>query len=83
MKDLKPVYRAVSKELAELELDRLEAKWAVKYKIVISSWRNKWHNLSTYFKYPPEIRKIIYTTNIMSPPHNPSVLVRLVYFRLV
>jgi transposase-like protein len=64
MKDLKPVYQAVSKEAAELELDRLEEKWGARYPIVISSWRNKWDNLSAYFKYPAEIRKIIYTTNI-------------------
>ena len=69
MKDLKPVYQAVSKEMAELELDRLEEKWGSKYPIVISSWRNKWDNLSAYFKYPAEIRKIIYTTNIIESVH--------------
>ena len=69
MKDLKPVYQAVSKEAAELELDRLEEKWGMKYPIVISSWRNKWENLSAYFKYPAEIRKIIYTTNIIESVH--------------
>jgi transposase-like protein len=69
MKDLKHVYQAVSKEAAELELDRLEEKWGMKYPIVISSWRNKWENLSAYFKYPAEIRKIIYTTNIIESVH--------------
>jgi transposase-like protein len=69
MKDLKPVYQAVSKEAAELELDRLEEKWGDKYSIVISPWRNKWDNLSAYFKYPAEIRKIIYTTNIIESVH--------------
>ena len=66
MKDLKPVYQAVSKEAAELELDKLEEKWGSKYPIVISSWRNKWENLSTYFKYPAEIRKIIYMIRFYS-----------------
>lgn len=65
MKDLKLVYQAISKEAAELELDRLEEKWGTKYPIVIQSWRNKWENLSTYFKYPDDIRRIIYTTNII------------------
>ena len=69
IKDLKPVYQAVSKDLAELELDKLEEKWGDKYPIVISSWRNKWDNLSNYFKYPAEIRKIIYTTNIIESVH--------------
>ena len=65
MKDLKKVYQAVSKEQAETELDRLEEKWGDKYPIVIKSWRNKWDNLSNYFKYPKPIRKVIYTTNII------------------
>jgi len=69
MKDLKRVYQAISKEAAELELDRLEEKWGTKYPIVINSWRNKWENLSYYFKYPEDIRRIIYTTNIIESVH--------------
>ena len=69
MKDLKQVYQAISKEAAELELDRLEEKWGNKYPIVINSWRNKWENLSFYFKYPEDIRRIIYTTNIIESVH--------------
>ncbi len=63
MADLKPVYRATSKEAAETALDALEGKWGDTYPIVIKSWRRKWDNLSAYFKYPEPIRKIIYTTN--------------------
>ena len=69
IKDLKKVYQAVSKEQAETELDRLEEKWGDKYPIVIKSWRNKWDNLSHYFKYPEPIRKVIYTTNIIESVH--------------
>jgi len=69
MKDLKRVYQAISKEAAELELDVLEEKWGDKYPIVINSWRNKWENLSYYFKYPEDIRRIIYTTNIIESVH--------------
>jgi len=69
MKDLKRVYQAISKEAAEMELDRLEEKWGDKYPIVINSWRNKWENLSYYFKYPEDIRRIIYTTNIIESVH--------------
>ncbi len=69
MKDLKLVYKAVSKEAAEDELDRLDEKWGSMYPIVIHSWRSKWENLSYYFKYPAEIRKIIYTTNIIESVH--------------
>ena len=67
--DLKPVYKAVSKEIAESELLKLEEKWGKKYPVVIKSWKDKWNNLSAYFKYPQEIRRIIYTTNIIESVH--------------
>lgn len=69
MKDLKKVYQAVNKDQAEMELDNLENKWGDKYPIVIKSWKNKWDNLSNYFKYPQDIRKVIYTTNIIESVH--------------
>ena len=69
MADLKPVYRAPTKEAAELALDELDAKWGSYYPLVINSWRNKWHNLSAYFKYPEHIRKVIYTTNAVEAVH--------------
>lgn len=63
MKDLKLVYQASTEEIALQQLDVLEDKWGKKYPNAISSWRNNWTQLSTYFKYPSEIRRIIYTTN--------------------
>ncbi len=69
MADLKPVYKAVSKQAAEDALDELEAKWGKLYPIVIQSWRRKWENLSVYFKYPEPIRKVIYTTNAVESVH--------------
>jgi transposase-like protein len=69
MVDLKRVYQAVNKELAESELDILENKWNDKYPIVIKSWRNNWERLSQYFKYPEDIRRIIYTTNTIEAVH--------------
>lgn len=69
MADLKPVYRAVSKEAAETALDELDAKWGQQYPVVIQSWRRKWHNLSAYFRYPESIRKVIYTTNAIESVH--------------
>lgn len=65
MKDLKAIYQATSEDIAASELENLDQKWGDKYAIVISSWRNNWENLTTYFAYPPEIRKIIYTTNAL------------------
>jgi len=69
MVDLKRVYKASNKDLAESELDILEDKWNDKYPIVIKSWRNNWERLSQYFKYPEDIRRIIYTTNTIEAVH--------------
>ena len=62
-KDLKTVYKAVTLEQASNNLLQLEEKWGKKYKAGIKSWNDNWEELTTYFKYPQEIRKIIYTTN--------------------
>ncbi len=69
MADLKPVYRARSQEAAERALDQLEERWGQQYPIVIQSWRRKWTHLSAYFKYPEQIRKVIYTTNAVEAVH--------------
>lgn len=67
--DLKPIYKAATEEGALLELDRFEEVWGVKYPLIVRSWRNNWEELSTFFKYPPEIRKLIYTTNMIESYH--------------
>lgn len=61
--DLKNVYQAATEEAALKGLDALAKNWGKKYPSSVSSWRNNWAQLCSYFKYPPEIRKIIYTTN--------------------
>jgi transposase-like protein len=67
--DVKLIYQAVNKELAEEHLNGFEAKWGKKYPIIIKSWRNNWHKLSTFFKYTSDIRRIIYTTNTIEGFH--------------
>jgi putative transposase len=69
MRDLKLVYRADTKGLAETELENLSDKWEGKYPVVIKSWRANWEKLSTYFQYTKPIRKIIYTTNTVEGYH--------------
>lgn len=69
MRDLKQVYRARTRELAESNLAKLEARWGSKYPVVIASWHRNWDRLSVYFAYAPEIRRVIYTTNIIEGFH--------------
>lgn len=63
MADLKKVYAAVDEQTALYELEVFDEKWGVKYPKIALSWRSNWANLSTYFKYPQEVRTLIYTTN--------------------
>jgi len=64
-KDLKTIYGAVNKDSAALALDKFEQKWSKKYQYAVRSWRANWDDLTTFFDYPMEIRKIIYTTNLI------------------
>jgi putative transposase len=66
---LKPIYTAPSEAAGEEELNQFEVVWGSKYPLIIRSWRNNWAEISTFFKYPPEIRKIIYTTNVIESYH--------------
>lgn len=63
--DLKAIYRAPTRELAETQLLHLAEKWSDKYAIAVRSWENNWEELATMFDYTPEIRRLIYTTNII------------------
>ncbi len=69
MNDLKKIYRATSREIAENYLLELEEKWGEKYPLVIKSWQNNWENLSSYFKYSGPVRRLIYTTNPIEGLH--------------
>lgn len=70
MASLKQVYKAPTKEEAERNLLLLQQEWNNKYPMMIKSWLTNWDRLSNYFKYPQEIRKIIYTTNIIESFHS-------------
>ena len=63
--DLRGVYGASTLEEALLRMDEFEQKWGRKYPHVVRSWRNNWDELMTYFRYPFEMRKLMYTTNII------------------
>jgi len=63
--DLKKIYTAPTREMGELSLEKLTEKWSKKYPAVVRSWQQNWENLSVFFDFPVEIRKIIYTTNVI------------------
>jgi len=93
LKDLKKVYQANDKEIAEDELLLLEEKWGKKYPVVIESWQRNWEELSQYFQFSHPVRKMIYTTNAVEGFHrqvrkvtktkgaftNDMALIKLVY----
>lgn len=63
--DLKNIYNAPTKEAAANELEHFDKKWGSKYPYAIRSWRINWDELTAFFDFPIEIRKIIYTTNLI------------------
>jgi putative transposase len=68
-KDFKSVYTAPNEEAALERLYELKEKWGKEYPYAFRSWENNWDVISPFFKYPPEIRKIMYTTNIIEGLH--------------
>ena len=61
--DLRRIYTAATAEQAELMLGEFEQRWDAEYLPIGQSWRRNWSRLTPFFDYPPEIRKVIYTTN--------------------
>lgn len=67
--DLKLVYRAPSEEIAQGELEKLDEKWGKKCPSAVAGWKANWSNLSTFFAFPEDVRKMIYTTNAVEALH--------------
>ncbi|MGB6093326.1 MAG: IS256 family transposase [Moheibacter sp.] len=63
--EMKNIYTAPTKQAAEMALNGFEEKWGSKYGYAIKSWRENWDELTVFFDFPIEIRKIIYTTNLI------------------
>lgn len=68
-KDFKNVYNAINEETAIDKLEQIKEKWGKSYPYAIRSWENNWDVLSPFYKFPEEVRKIIYTTNIIEGLH--------------
>jgi transposase-like protein len=69
MQDLKKVYKASTEELALENLRLLKETWGKKYSLPLKIWDNNWSNIATFYKYPEEIRRVIYTTNAVEALH--------------
>lgn len=67
--DLKAIYQAPTREQADVNLQQLAETWGGKYAAAVRSWQTHWPELSTFFDYPPDIRRIIYTTNSVEGYH--------------
>lgn len=66
--DLKNIYKAPTTELAEIALIEFAEKWDDKYPNISKMWQNRWDQITTFFAYPEDIRRVIYTTNAIGTP---------------
>jgi len=78
-KDLRPVYAAASREDAATALDAFEAKWARRYPMIATSWRSNWERVVPFLDFPPDVRRVIYTTNAIESLN--SSLRKLLHYR--
>jgi len=69
-KSMRPIYTASTIEAAELALHEFERAWGSRYPMSVASWRNHWDGLTTFFKYPVELRRMVYTTNAIESLHS-------------
>lgn len=67
---MRPIYTAPTIEAAELALDRFAQSWEARYPASVAAWRHHWNELTTFFKYPVELRRMIYTTNAIESLHS-------------
>jgi transposase-like protein len=69
VKDLKMIYKANNEDMAKHYLQQAEQLWGEKYRVVFKSWHANWERLVCFYKYPPALRRLIYTTNPIESYH--------------
>jgi putative transposase len=62
-RDLKPIYTAVDADAAQVELERFDEKWGARFPVITQAWLNAWEHVTPFLAFPPEVRRVIYTTN--------------------
>jgi putative transposase len=78
-KELRPVYTAASREEAQVALDSFEQKWTRRYPMIATSWRANWERVVPFLDFPPDVRRVIYTTNAIESLN--STLRKLLQYR--
>lgn len=68
-KALRPIYTAASAQAAEAALDEFDRAWGEKHQTIVQAWRRAWQNVIPFFAFPPEVRRVIYTTNAIESLH--------------
>jgi putative transposase len=69
VQDLKKIYKALNEEMAAHYLAEAQQKWGDKYDVIFKSWHRNWDRLVQFFRYPPAMRRLIYTTNPIESYH--------------
>lgn len=72
---LRPIYTAATVDAAAEALDTFEAEWGAKYPAIVRLWRDSWEVFTPFLAYPPEIRKVVYTTDEIVNPLSPDSVV--------
>jgi transposase-like protein len=67
---MRPIYSAPTLEAAELALHQFDQSWGTRYPMSVTAWRTHWDSLTTFLKYPVELRRMIYTTNAIESLHS-------------
>ncbi len=62
-RDLKPIYTAKDADQAHAELETFDEKWGARFPVITQAWLNAWENVIPFLDFPPEVRRVIYTTN--------------------
>jgi putative transposase len=69
VKDLRPIYTAVDADAAAEALERFEADWGERYPMIGNTWREAWEHVIPFLAFPPDVRRVVYTTNTIEALH--------------
>ena len=62
-RDLKPIYNAIDADQAQAELEAFDEKWGKRFPVITQAWLNAWEHVTQFLAFPPDVRRVIYTTN--------------------